>query len=121
MRNTGDCNTGDCNTGNWNTGDWNTGDWNKASFSSGCFNTEEQNITLFNKPSGWKYRDWLRSDARHILNKMPSAVVGWTGRLRKEDNRSTTEFRPVHFLQEHWNQSRGGIKSGMIDKKYLTN
>lgn len=44
-----------------------------------------------------------------------------TGRLRKEDNRSTTEFRPVHFLQEHWNQSRGGIKSGMIDKKYLTN
>ena len=90
--NTGDCNTGDCNTGNrntgdWNTGDWNTGDWNtgnrntgdwnKSSFNTGCFNTEEQKITLFNKPSDITYNDWLRSDARYLLNQIPKDVVEW--------------------------------------------
>ena len=80
--NTGDCNTGDCNTGNRNTGnrntgDWNTGDWNKSSFNTGCFNTEEQKITLFNKPSDITYNDWLRSDARYLLNQIPKDVVEW--------------------------------------------
>ena len=86
-RNTGDCNTGDCNTGNrntgnrntgdCNTGDWNTGDWNKSSFNTGCFNTEEQKITLFNKPSGMTYREWMDSDARYLLNQIPKNVVEW--------------------------------------------
>ena len=96
-RNTGNCNTGNCNTGNrntgdWNTGnrntgnrntgnrntgDWNTGDWNKSSFNTGCFNTEEQKITLFNKPSDITYNDWLRSDARYLLNQIPKDVVEW--------------------------------------------
>ena len=81
-RNTGDCNTGDWNTGNRNTGnrntgDWNTGDWNKSSFNTGCFNTEEQKITLFNKPSDITYNDWLRSDARYLLNQIPKDVVEW--------------------------------------------
>ena len=80
--NTGDCNTGnrntgDCNTGNRNTGDWNTGDWNKSSFNTGCFNTEEQKITLFNKPSDITYNDWLRSDARYLLNQIPKDVLEW--------------------------------------------
>ena len=95
--NTGDCNTGDCNTGNWNTGDcntgnrntgncntgdcntgnWNTGNWNKSSFNTGCFNTEEQKITLFNKPSGMTYREWMDSDARYLLNQIPKDVVEW--------------------------------------------
>ena len=86
-RNTGDCNTGNRNTGNrntgnrntgdWNTGDCNTGDWNKSSFNTGCFNTEEQKITLFNKPSDITYNDWLRSDARYLLNQIPKDVVEW--------------------------------------------
>ena len=81
-RNTGDWNTGNCNTGNWNTGnrntgDCNTGDWNKSSFNTGCFNTEEQKITLFNKPSDITYNDWLRSDARYLLNQIPKDVVEW--------------------------------------------
>ena len=91
-RNTGNCNTGNCNTGDWNTGDWNTGnrntgncntgdwntgDWNKSSFNTGCFNTEEQKITLFNKPSDITYNDWLRSDARYLLNQIPKDVVEW--------------------------------------------
>ena len=76
-RNTGDWNTGDWNTGDWNTGDWNTGDWNKSSFNTGCFNTEEQKIMLFNKPSDMTYNDWLRSDARYLLNQIPKDVVEW--------------------------------------------
>ena len=75
--NTGkDC-TGLCNTGNCNTGDRNTGNWNKSSFNTGCFNTEEQKITLFNKPSDITYNDWLRSDARYLLNQIPKDVVEW--------------------------------------------
>ena len=80
--NTGDCNTGnrntgDCNTGDCNTGNRNTGDWNKSSFNTGCFMTEEPKISMFNKPSDWSYRDWLNSDARHLLNQIPKDVVEW--------------------------------------------
>ena len=75
--NTGNCNTGNCNTGNCNTGNCNTGDWNKSSFNTGCFNTEEQKIMLFNKPSDMTYNDWLRSDARYLLNQIPKDVVEW--------------------------------------------
>ena len=66
-----DC-TGFCNTGNRNTGDC-----NKSSFNTGCFNTEEQKIMLFNKPSDMTYNDWLRSDARYLLNQIPKDVVEW--------------------------------------------
>ena len=81
-RNTGDCNTGNRNTGNrntgdCNTGDCNTGDWNRSSFNAGCFNTEEQKVTMFNKPSDWTYRQWLNSDARYLLNQIPKSVVEW--------------------------------------------
>ena len=75
--NTGNWNTGNCNTGNWNTGNCNTGNWNKSSFNTGCFNTEEQKIMLFNKPSDMTYNDWLRSDARYLLNQIPKDVVEW--------------------------------------------
>ena len=76
-KNTGDWNTGNKNTGDWNTGTWNTGDWNKSSFNTGCFMTEEQKIMFFNKPSDWTYNDWLRSDARYLLNRIPKNVVEW--------------------------------------------
>ena len=66
-----DC-TGLCNTGNRNTGDW-----NRSSFNAGCFNTEEQKVTMFNKPSDWTYRQWLNSDARYLLNQIPKSVVEW--------------------------------------------
>ena len=81
-RNSGDCNSGnrnsgDRNSGNWNSGDRNSGDWNSTSFSSGCFNTEESEIMMFNKPSGWTYRDWSNSEARFLLNQIPKNVVEW--------------------------------------------
>ena len=59
------------------TGRCNTGDWNKSSFNTGCFNTEEQKIMLFNKPSDMTYSEWLGSDARYLLNQIPKDVVEW--------------------------------------------
>ena len=59
-RNTGSRNTGDWNTGDWNTGDWNTGDWNSTNYSTGFFNSVEQNIFLFNKPTSMS-RDEIHS------------------------------------------------------------
>ena len=81
-RNSGDYNSGDWNSGDWNSGDYNSGnrnsgDYNSTSFSSGCFNTEESEIMMFNKPSGWTYRDWLNSEARFLLNQIPKNVVEW--------------------------------------------
>ena len=84
--NTGDRNTGNRNTGNRNTGDRNTGDWNKSSYNTGCFNTEEQKIMLFNKPSSMTYCEWIDSDARYLLNKIPKNVVEW---VHKEDMTDT--------------------------------
>jgi len=75
--NTGNRNTGDWNTGDWNTGDWNTGDWNSCNQSTGCFCTVQQPIMFFNKPSTWSFEDWLRSDARYLMNQIPKNVVEW--------------------------------------------
>ena len=74
--NSGNCNSGNCNSGNWNNGDWNSGnwnsgDWNSCSYSSGCFNTIEHKMFLFNKLSDWTYHDWIRSDARRVLSRIP--------------------------------------------------
>ena len=81
-RNSGNCNSGNCNSGNWNSGncnsgDWNSGDWNKTSFSSGCFNTKEAKILMFNKPSDWTFRDWWNSEARRLLNRIQKNVLEW--------------------------------------------
>ena len=80
--NSGDCNSGDCNSGNrnsgnWNSGDWNSGDWNKTNYSNGCFNTIEPKIKLFNKESNLTYNDWVLSDARDLLNKIPTEILEW--------------------------------------------
>ena len=69
--NSGNWNSGDRNSGNWNSGNRNSGDWNSCSYSSGCFNTIEHKMFLFNKLSDWTYHDWIRSDARLVLSRIP--------------------------------------------------
>ena len=75
--NSGNCNSGHWNSGNHNSGVWNRGDWNKTNFSSGCFNTEESKILMFNKPSDWTIEDWRRSEAKNILDNVPNNVPTW--------------------------------------------
>ena len=50
-RNSGNWNTGNRNSGDCNTGDWNTGSWNSTNFSTGFFNSIEQPVYIFNKPT----------------------------------------------------------------------
>lgn len=76
-RNSGDWNSGNWNSGDWNSGDCNSGDWNKTNFSSGCFNTKEAKILMFNKPSDWTFRDWWNSEARYLLNRIQKNVLEW--------------------------------------------
>lgn len=122
--NSGNCNSGDKNTGNrnsgygnsgeWNSGNWNTGDWNKTNYSSGCFNTIEPRITFFNKESSWTYGDWLASDARFLLDRIPTENFGWVNfenmtEEEKEANpkaKSTDGYlkviKPKMSVQEWW-------------------
>ena len=76
-RNSGDWNSGNCNSGDWNSGNCNSGDWNKTNCSNGCFNTIEPKIKLFNKESDLTYNDWVLSDARDLLNKIPTEILEW--------------------------------------------
>ena len=73
--NSGDWNSGDWNSGDWNSGDWNSGDWNSCNHSNGCFNTQDQNIYLFNKPSNWTYNDWFNSRARKVLERIANQCL----------------------------------------------
>ena len=70
-------NSGYCNTGRCNSGDYNSGDYNKTNYSTGCFNTQEQTILMFNKPSVWTIGDWRNSKACIILNMMPKNRLKW--------------------------------------------
>ena len=75
--NSGDCNSGDCNSGNWNSGDCNSGDWNKTSNAVGCFNTERQKLKFFDKETDMTLRQWLRSDAKYLLEQIDFRPTEW--------------------------------------------
>lgn len=64
-------------------------------YKTGCFNTEEQKIMLFNKPSNMTYSEWLDSDARYLLNQIPKDVVEW---VYEED--MTDEEKAAHPTYE---------------------
>lgn len=66
--NTGNWNTGDYNTGNCNTGNRNTGNWNSVSFSTGFFNSVEQPLYIFNKPTKMSRDEIFNCEGIEILN-----------------------------------------------------
>jgi len=76
-RNSGNWNSGNRNSGNRNSGDWNSGDWNSTDHSSGCFNSAEENIKFFDLDSKMTYRDWINSNWKRLLAKIPKNVVEW--------------------------------------------
>ena len=101
-KNTGNKNTGNKNTGNSNTGNSNTGDWNITDFSTGCFNTKEEKIRLFNKRSNWTYRDWRYSSARDLMCDCPYTKTVWINEKYMTD--SEKEENPT------WKCSGGYLK-----------
>ena len=40
---------------------------------------------MFNQPSEWTCRDWLNSEARHLLNQIPKNVLEWVWSDRMTD------------------------------------
>lgn len=116
--NSGDCNSGDCNSGDRNSGNCNSGDWNKCDYSAGCFNTEIQTITMFNKPSTWTMEDYWKSTAYDILNRMPGEYIDLIWTYSADMTAEEKEAHPDHettggFLksvkieadrQEWWNK-----------------
>ena len=91
-RNSGNRNSGDCNSGNRNSGDWNSGnrnsgnrnsgnrnsgDWNKSSNCVGCFNTVNQPILFFDKPTHMTFEEWRSSDAYWLMNGIDFIPTEW--------------------------------------------
>ena len=109
--NTGNHNTGDWNAGNHNTGNHNTGDWNAGDFSNGCFNTVEQKIHLFNKPSEWTYRDWLDSEAHHLLWQIPVGVLEyrWLENMTDEEKAEHPEAKTTGGYLKELNNSECAV------------
>lgn len=60
--NSGYYNSGDHNSGGYNSGNWNSGDWNSTNFATGFFNSLEQPLYIFNKPT-----DISRDDFNSLL------------------------------------------------------
>lgn len=76
-QNSGDQNSGNRNSGDCNSGNWNSGDWNNTDHSSGCFNTTEERIYMFNKPTNLRYTDWRNSRAYYLLKNIQRNGTEW--------------------------------------------
>lgn len=76
--NSGDWNSGNYNSGGWNSGDHNSGDWNIASNCAGCFNTIDKPIMFFDKPSNITLKEWRKSNAYKLLNRIHFRPCVWT-------------------------------------------
>lgn len=68
--NTGQYNSGEYNSGVGNSGSFNSGDYNACSYSSGCFNTKETPIMMFDKPSNITFSEWKNSEAYQLLRDL---------------------------------------------------
>jgi hypothetical protein len=82
--NSGNCNSGNYNSGNWNSGnrnsgDWNSGDcnsgncnsgnWNSTNHSSGFFNSIEQPLYIFNKPTKISINEFYNLNAVRTMRR----------------------------------------------------
>ncbi len=85
--NSGDRNSGDWNSGDWNSGDWNSGDFNSCDNSNGVFcNKEDNNIRIFNRPSGMSLLEFKNSKYHEALVSAPIELTFWD----KSENRLKT-------------------------------
>lgn len=105
MVNTGKANVGLCNSGNRNSGDW-----NKTNFSSGCFNTKESKILMFNKPSDWTLRNWYSSEARCLLSKIKHNAPEWicSDEMTDEEKKQYPEYETTGGYLKKYDESECG-------------
>ena len=111
LSNSGDCNSGDynsgnCNSGNYNSGDHNSGDYNVTNYSSGCFNTEETTMVLFNKSSNWTRVDWEDSRAKFILDNILVSPVDtiMENAMTEKEKEEHPEYKSLGFYSKELSQ-----------------
>ena len=105
-RNTGYCNTGDCNTGDRNTGYRNTGSYNACNHSAGMFNTKEQPMYLFNKPTDFtrdEFKNVFPNEHRLLFNS-PFPLTEWITESNMTDEEK--EANPSYKTAEGYLKKR---------------
>ena len=89
--NSGYKNSGYKNSGDWNSGNCNSGNWNSCNYSAGIFCSEaDENIRIFNKPSGMSFEEFLSSEYRKALCSAEFNLTEWvefTEEEMEEDER----------------------------------
>ena len=84
-RNSGNRNSGDWNSGYGNSGYGNSGVANKCNYSNGVFcNESDNNIRIFNKPSGMSLSDFYRSRYWDAMRSAPFNLTEWISYTQEE-------------------------------------
>ena len=111
--NSGYYNSGYCNSGNRNSGDWNT-----TNYSSGCFNTIEEKIRMFNKPSNWAHEDWLKSNAQYIMRKISRCGTTWISEkeMTEEEKKKHPEYKTIGGYLRKCNTNKSQEKWDELSK-----
>ena len=105
--NTGNCNTGDrntgyCNTGDCNTGNCNTGYYNSCNGSNGIFcNKEDENIRIFNIPSGVSLTEFRNSKYYYALTSSRFVLTEWIEYTDEEKKKSERKALDGGYLKEY--------------------
>ena len=100
-------NTGIFNSGNWNSGDWNSGYANSCFGSNGVFcNKDDDNIRIFNKPSGMSLKEFYDSKYFNALCSVPFILTEWIPYEEKEmdtpEKKSRKGYLKTYAYKEAW-------------------
>ena len=98
--NSGYSNSGRYNSGNYNSGHYNSGSYNSTNFSSGLFNTEEQKITIFDRPSDFTMDRWNKSKFAGLFNDLFSTK--WIYDNEKQQKGYLKVFTYKEMWREWW-------------------
>lgn len=100
--NTGHYNTGNCNTGDYNIGNDNSGFFNKCDGSNGIFcNKEDDNIRIFNKPSGMSLEEFIDSEYYEALISAPFVLNEWVYYSKEEKVQDKEKELIGGYLKKH--------------------
>ena len=98
--NSGDYNSGHYNSGYYNSGHHNSGHYNSTNFSSGLFNTKEQKMLIFDKPSCFTMETWLNSKFSTLFNNLSPSK--WIYDNEKQRKRYLKVFTYKEMWREWW-------------------
>ena len=89
----GIANTGENNTGFANAGNRNAGYANAGNDNAGAFNSLQQPYMIFNKPSSWKYEDFINSQVGRLLNNISTTLWVPSGNMSEQEKKD----HPYHI------------------------